>query len=458
MTFHDSDLNSPKFGDGFKKIWAWIKNLMNIKDDAEVEGTIKGIKDGIEFKGTNVWILICSIIMASIGLNINAVGVIIGAMLIAPLMGPILGVGLSVGTNDFTTLKTSVKAFGVMTGIGLFTSWIYFLISPLDGETSELLSRTSPTFLDALVALFGGLAGIVAGSRKEKSNVIPGVAIATALMPPLCTAGYGLAMGNFNYFLGAGYLFILNSVLIALATYLGVRYLHFPKVHQVTDAQESKAKKIIALFAFVVLIPSGFILYSVTQESLFNLRAEEFITEVVTYEGSEIITQKLIYEGEKPIIEVFTIGERIPAETIETWEKQLPAYGLYAELQIFQSKDEEIDMDKYMDDAKAGIMQDLYKAQSDQLHSKDEKIKFLEKELIKYEQAKIPLDKLDKEIRVNYPTVNKFAYSNAIEYTTNSTDTITTFMVNWKGQPQPYKLSSWLEVRLEVDTVRILQY
>lgn len=457
MTYHDSDANSPNFGDGFKKIWTWIKNLMNIKDDAEVEGTIKGIKDGIEFKGTNVWILICSIIMASIGLNINAVGVIIGAMLIAPLMGPILGMGLSVGTNDFETLKTSLKAFGIMTAIGLITSTVYFMVSPIKAETSEILGRTAPTFLDALVALFGGLAGIVAGSRKEKSNVIPGVAIATALMPPLCTAGYGIAMGNSAYFMGAAYLFILNSVLIALATYLGVKYLEFPTVHLVDAVQDKKVKRIITVFTIIVLVPSGFILYNVTNESLFSSRADSYIDEVVNYDGMEIINHKLTYNSDSSTIEVFTIGERVPDKTILSWKNQLSSYKLLnTKLEVFQNKEQDIDLaGKLLENAREGLIKDIYDRQADQMKSKDEKIKFLEAELVKHEEKKIPFARISKEISVNYPEISEFSCG-----TTHITDTSTiyTFIVKWEGTPRDKVLGEWLKVRLDKDTVRVLNY
>ncbi|MEM7036186.1 MAG: DUF389 domain-containing protein, partial [Bacteroidota bacterium] len=208
--------------------------VINIKHTTDVEGTITTINGGIEVKGYNIWILVASAVLACIGLDTNSVAVIIGAMLISPLMSPILGIGLSVGINDQKTLQNALYNFGVAVGVSLLAAFVYFLVTPLGRETAEMAARTKPTVLDIMVGFFGGVAGIVAGSRKEKTNAIPGVAIATALMPPLCVAGYGLAKMNMNYFAGAFYLFFLNSVFIALSTFLIVRYLNFPLKERIT--------------------------------------------------------------------------------------------------------------------------------------------------------------------------------------------------------------------------------
>ena len=198
----------------------FFKELVDIRDETDREATIEGVKKDISFKGHNVWILIFSIFVASIGLNVSSTAVVIGAMLISPLMGPIVGLGLSVAINDVDTLKRSLINLGVMVAISVMTAYLYFLISPLTKETPELIARTYPTILDVLIAIFGGLALIVAKTKKgTMASVIFGVAIATALMPPLCTVGYGLAIGNLNYAGGALYLFTINSVFIALTTF-----------------------------------------------------------------------------------------------------------------------------------------------------------------------------------------------------------------------------------------------
>ena len=220
-------------------IKSFLGEYLDLKKDKDNErATVDSIRKGVEFKGANLWILIFAIFMASLGLNVNSTAVIIGAMLISPLMGPIMGVGLSVGLNDFELMKRSLKSFLITTAFSVTTATIFFFLAPIAGSQSELLARTSPTIYDVFIALFGGLAGVVALSTKEKGNVIPGVAIATALMPPLCTAGYGLASGNLIYFLGAFYLYFINSVFISLATFLGVRVMHFQRKEFVDKTRE----------------------------------------------------------------------------------------------------------------------------------------------------------------------------------------------------------------------------
>ena len=211
-----------KFGIDKFKLWFNLRSEMEGFDEIHED-----IEKGIVFKGTNLWILMFAIVVASVGLNVNSTAVIIGAMLISPLMGPINGIGYSLATYDFELFRKALKNFLFAVGVGLFTSTVYFVISPINQAHSELLARTSPTIYDVLIAFFGGLAGIVAMSSKMKGNVIPGVAIATALMPPLCTAGYGLATLQFNFFFGAFYLFTINTVFIAFASLLVCQYLNF---------------------------------------------------------------------------------------------------------------------------------------------------------------------------------------------------------------------------------------
>ncbi|MCB0501280.1 MAG: DUF389 domain-containing protein, partial [Bacteroidetes bacterium] len=205
-----------------------LKNIIDLRDGLDRYGTITSIRKNIHLKGNNVWMLVCSIMVASIGLDQSSVAVIIGGMLISPLMYPILGLGLSVAMNDKENLIKSVKNFSIAVVVALVTSVIYFAITPFGMENSEILARTQPDLRDVFVGFFGGIAGIVAGSRKDVSSAIPGVAIATALLPPLCVAGYGLANFDLVIFGGAFYLFLMNTFFIMIATYLVVRYLKFP--------------------------------------------------------------------------------------------------------------------------------------------------------------------------------------------------------------------------------------
>ena len=237
-------------------VWRIIKkfldDLFNLHEDKErEETTIAEVRKNVEFRGTNLYILIFAIFIASIGLNVNSTAVIIGAMLISPLMGPIIGIGVGAGINDIGLIRKALKNLGIAVLISVITSTVYFYLTPLHEAQSELLARTYPTLWDVLIAFFGGLTGIVAGSRKEKSNAIPGVAIATALMPPLCTAGYGLANGNLFYFVGAFYLFFINSVFITVSTFLIVRFLKYPKHQFETPKREKQVKRYILIFVLI---------------------------------------------------------------------------------------------------------------------------------------------------------------------------------------------------------------
>ncbi len=264
--------------------WDYVKRLIKkyvyVYDQIDTESAAERIRSGIWFRGPNVWILAFSIVIASVGLNVNSTAVIIGAMLISPLMGPIVGTGLALGTNDTDLLKQSAKNLLIMVVIALVASTLYFILSPLSlANPTELEARTSPTIYDVLIALFGGLAGIFESSRKERGTVLSGVAIATALMPPLCTAGYGLAHLNFHYFFGAMYLFIINGVFITLATYLMVKYLRFKTVSGIDAAQSKKRRNLISIILAIVLIPSIYSAINLVMDNNFQRNVESFVEE-----------------------------------------------------------------------------------------------------------------------------------------------------------------------------------
>ena len=252
-------------------IFSRIRQIANIKDHIDIQAAHTAIVSNIAFKGPNVWILALAIIIASVGLNVNSIPVIIGAMLISPLMGPIMGIGLALGINDTDLLKKSFTNLLIMTGISIMASTFFFTISPLSlEEPTELLARTNPTIYDVFIALFGGFAVIIEVCRKEKGTVIAGAAIATALMPPLCTAGFGLATGSFSYFMGACYLYFINSVFIALATFITVRVLHFPFAKFSDPQKQNKVHKIITAFTVILILPSIWSAFIVIKENNFN--------------------------------------------------------------------------------------------------------------------------------------------------------------------------------------------
>ena len=429
-------------------------NDANINHE-EVRNNI--LKD-IPFKGYNVWILICSIVICSVGLNINSTAVVIGAMLISPLMGPILGLGLSIGTNDLDNLKSSIKNFLIALGVSLLTSTIFFLVSPLHDAQSELLARTQPTFLDALIAIFGGLAGIIAVSRKDASNVFPGVAIATALMPPICTAGYGIANGNMHFFLGALYLFLLNSVFISISTLVIVRYLHFPFISFVDKQMEKKVKRYIIIISAVIIIPSAYLFFEVTQESIFYARADKFTKETFIYKGSEVINHKFIYNKEGSTIEIFMIGKHIPDEVIWAWKQELKNTDLNnTVLKIIQNKDNSDELAGSIGSkVKTGIIEELYQKNYVDLQAKNTEIDSLKKEIKLLQGKSFDWNQLKKEIFIQYPQLDNLSYSKSINISPNQIDTIPTLIPIWKEEDKSIQLKNWLEIRLGENNIRIV--
>ncbi len=460
--------------EAFLKFKDFLYHTLNFREGSDISGTIEGIKKDIDFKGPSVWILICSIFIASIGLNVNSAPAIIGAMLISPLMGPILGVGLSIGTNDWQTLKRSLNNVGIAVVVSMLTSYVYFTLTPLQDIQSELLARTNPTILDVMIALFGGFAGIIAGSRKEKTNVIPGVAIATALMPPLCTAGYGLAMGNWKFFFGAFYLFFINSVIICMATFLIVRYLHFPLVSWVNAKSKRKYRIYLSMFLFVIVIPSAIIFFDVIKESIFTRNAEKFISENFHLKETEVINKNLLYADSVSSIEVFLIGEPLDAPTQTALRNKLPDYGLEnTKLTIFQNKDISNNFQAMegavTEHVKTGIIEEMYRKNEALMQDKDEKIKYLENELISIQQDSLPRISLKKEVAIQYPFVQQMLYANAQNITNKKERDVPSILVHfspdWKKKNRYKKrevakdqLKSWLQVRLKLDTLILIEY
>ena len=266
----------------FHQLWMRAKRTIRyysfIFDEIDTESAAQRIKSSIWFRGPNAWILAFAIVLASVGLNVNSTVVIIGAMLVSPLMGPIIGAGLALGTNDVDLLKSAGKNLLAMVIISLLASTLFFILSPLSlVNPTELEARTSPTIYDVLIAFFGGMAGILENSRKERGTVLSGVAIATALMPPLCTAGYGLAHLNMHFFFGALYLFVINSVFIALATYFMVKYLDFPTVSGVSEELASRRRKAISTILVIILVPSIWSAFSLIRSNNFERNVQNFV-------------------------------------------------------------------------------------------------------------------------------------------------------------------------------------
>lgn len=447
----------------------FLSELLNIRTNTDQEATKEAIIADIPFKGHTSWILICSIFIASIGLNANSTAVVIGAMLISPLMGPILGIGMSIGINDIDTLKRSLKNFTVMVVLSVLTAFLFFKFFPLRDESSELLARTAPDIRDVLIAFFGGLALVIARAKKgTMASVIFGVAIATALMPPLCTVGFGLAIGNWEYATGAMYLFTINTIFIALATFLIIKFLRFPMVRYVNSKKRRLIAKLASLVAVLVMIPAGITFYSVFQESLFKREANSFINEkIAPYQFSgegrflEDFTDIEFNDGVDPLLEIVFMGnETVPDNVIATWKNQMNEYPKLkgSALNVVQgSKNEAANELKYVNE--------LYESQKNQLSSKDEKIALLESELMRLNKGakgQIPFAEVSLEAKTNYENLYRLGYSYLISTDFTKTDTIPVFEVTWKKEAKRFetekdakKLFEWLKLRLKNQNIKM---
>ena len=445
-----------------KGIKEFLRELLDIHDDTDRETTMETVKRDISFKGHNAWILVFSIFVASIGLNVSSTAVVIGAMLISPLMGPIVGVGFSVAINDIDTLKRSLVNLGVMVFLSVLTAYLYFLISPIKEETPELVARTYPTILDVLVAIFGGMALIVAKTKKGAiASVIMGVAIATALMPPLCTVGYGLATAQWNYAGGALYLFSINSVFIALSTFLMAKLLRFPLVKYANSKHRRNTARLASLIAILVTIPSIILFVNLLREQVFVSKTREFVHEVINYPGAEVVKYSQDYKTK--IIEIYLIGRTVPEEQIDQWVQeinQVPSFEGVV-LEVHQGSDQSSEMaSRLSTQVRAGILEDLYVRNQQLVEDKDERIQLLEQELLKYRSAGIPFESISKEARINYSGIQEMSYANSLVTNFSKIDTIPTFNVKWASnlnaaarKSEMNKLEQWLQLRLSLDTL-----
>ncbi|MDO5383760.1 MAG: TIGR00341 family protein [Rikenellaceae bacterium] len=424
-------------------------------DKASEEEVVDNIRKGVEFKGTNLWVLIFATFVASLGLNVNSTAVIIGAMLISPLMGPIMGMGLSVGINDFELLKRSLRNFGFMVLASIFTSTLYFFISPLSGAQSELLARTTPTTYDVLIAFFGGLAGIVAQSRKDRtSTVIPGVAIATALMPPLCTAGFGLATLQFKYFIGAFYLFFINTVFIAIATFIVVRFLHYSKKEFVDKNREMRVRRSILLIVLVTIIPSVVIGYRIVKRSLFENDVKRYVNTVFQFPKTKVIEHTGIYRPDngESYVEIYLIGEPISDEMIENARLQMPQYNLRDIRLVVRQSGE-------TDNLNFSTLQTGYQ---ELLSEKNIRIRELETKLSAFATDTLAVRDITVEMRTLVPDLHDVTLSKAVRYNTDKTpaDTLVLCVMHLnKGKKlaagERERIEQWLRVRTKTDSLKL---
>ncbi len=443
-----------------RQIIFFLKTRFSLHKDKEDETEIMdSIRKGIDFQGINVWILVFAIFLASIGLNVNSTAVIIGAMLISPLMGPIMGVGLGLGIFDFDLVKSAAKNLAVMVVVSLTASTIYFSLSPLSQAQSELLSRTTPTIWDVLIAMFGGLAGIVAGSSKEKGTVIPGVAIATALMPPLCTAGFGIAHGDLKFFIGAFYLFCINAVFISVSAFVVVRLLKFSKHTFVDKRAERKIKNVITIIVLITVIPSVYIAYVTVKKAVFEQRATAFITNEFRFEKTLVLTQHIDFENNR--IDLMLIGDPVPKDSIEILKEKTSAYKLTGiTLNISQGINDNTAIN--VNALKSGIIQDVYARNEKVLDEKDRIILGLQNEVLAYKRREFPVGDIAKELNALNENIRSVSIQRNAFYNLKSqkADTLTTVYVDFLRKPsvsESRKIEQWLKVRTLSDTIKFIR-
>ena len=432
-------------------------DLRQEKEDEEE--TIESLKKGVEFRGTNLWVLIFAIFLASLGLNTNSTAVIIGAMLISPLMGPIMGFGLGLGITDFDLVKRSLRNYLTATLFSVVTATIYFLISPISEAQSELLARTSPTIYDVLIAFFGGLAGIVAGSTKSKGNVIPGVAIATALMPPLCTAGFGLATGNLSYFLGAFYLYFINTVFISLSTYIVVRVLKYPNKEFLDKKRAMVVRRYMMIIVTCTIIPSLYLTYRVLRNTVFDEQVRSFVNKELDFPNTQVLSRTVAVDtAGRKALNVVLLGDEVPDMMIETARARMRDYGLGGiGLNIQQGFGSDVDINEL----KSVLMKDLYKNNEELIQAQAVQIDSLKHTVDRYRRASHLALSLTPELRVLYPQVERLACTPTIIANTvqDKPDTVLLVYVKVKNALTPdeqRKLSQWMGARTEEKNIKLI--
>jgi len=452
----------------FFSLFSFLKEVLDFRKDTDKEATLISIKNDISIKGPTAWILICSIFVASVGLNANSIPVVIGAMLISPLMGPILGFGMSIAINDLETLKKSLINFTVMVVLSVLTAYLFFAFFPLREESSELLSRTKPDIRDVLIAFFGGLALIIARTKKGPiSSVVFGVAIATALMPPLCTVGFGLATGKLSFALGAMYLFMINTLYIVLATYVVVKLLRFPMINYANSKRRTTIARLVTIFSVLMLIPAFFTFSGVLNESKFKNSANDFLrieldglknndylekTAVINYNYNNMSSNFVwpwLDKKSKIVLNTFGL-EPISSETIALLKAKLKKYpNLSLTDLVFNQQEIQNDFKeqkRFLSELKSRDSLDLIN-KSNQIEILTNKLNRLEK----LENNNLFYQSILNEVKFNHELIQRVNYSFLISLN----DTITVFTTKWKDDfsyeeinSEEIKLKKWLKFKL----------
>lgn len=443
----------------FSKVKDYLSDIVSLNNHIDTDKASQYIRSNIDIKGPNAYILAFAIVVASVGLNINSIPVIIGAMLISPLMGPIFGIGYGLGTNDTSFLKTAFKNLVIMVVISIVASGLFFLISPLELENpTELLARTNPTIYDVLIALFGGFAGIVEISRRDKGTVISGVAIATALMPPLCTAGFGLASGNLKYFAGAMYLFFINSIFIAIATFLTVKYLKFPMATFTDPAKKKRVSRWVAALTIIIVIPSVYSAIIMIRENNFNQTVKEFIAKNKELTNSYIYDYATYTHSKPPKLELYIAGEALSQQDLNALYRSAHEFDLTDD-QLIISQRAATDQ-KDMTDRVA--IQSIYERSDEEIRKREEIISDMRKELHEYQSRELPYEQITNELIAQYPSLSDVTLTRGYSISTDSLGRSEEVIIILKAkksisQENMEKLRKWLIVRLDFQNIKLLQ-
>ncbi|MBN8583941.1 MAG: DUF389 domain-containing protein [Ignavibacteria bacterium] len=440
---------------------AKFQDYFDLKSDTDKVNTVASIKSAIPMRGANLWYLICSALLASIGLDVNSPAIIIGAMLISPLMSPILGIGLSFGIHDKESILISVKEFTIAVVLSILTSTAYFLVSPLGSPTTEILARTNPTLLDVGVAFFGGVAGIVAGSRSKAANAIPGVAIATALMPPICSAGFGLASGNAKIFFGAIYLFFINAVFISLSVYFIVRFLRFPYKVYPNAATKKRMRFVVMALVLLITVPSIYIFYGIIIEARTNAKINIFINRNVASDKTNVLRWNSIRKGDSTTLKILLAGEQIDSLKLDSLSKKMSSFGLNdMKLSIIQVGL----VDEHEGEETRNTIIELAEL-SKRLDENVKRTEQLEEKLNYYTNDSIIFSQSAAELKSNYPDIENIKFEKSVE--NNYTDSlkvrvIPSFTINWGRNISSKnrkiaieKIYAYLKEKFKTDTVII---
>ena len=440
----------------FNTVREFLKTTLNLTNDVDIQAASENIRKNIPFRGPNVYILFVAIIIASVGLNVNSIPVIIGAMLISPLMGPITGLGLGLGTNDRELVLFSIKNLLVMVGISLLAATLYFILTPLEIDNpTELLARTRPTIYDVFIALFGGLAGVLETARKEKGTVISGVAIATALMPPLCTVGYGIANLSWQYTIGALFLFSINCIFIAMAAYLMAKFLKFP----MKTVEQHRTRYFILSYALVILLAATSIFtgYHVIRENDFTKLANRFVKKNQNIGKTYIYDSQVNIDSKPYMLELRLAGETLNEDTKEMLLRDAENYGIMRS-QIVIHEDATVQVDRFNE---TEIVKNLMATNANNIQVRDDSIKVLNAQIAHYKQQELPAKQLAEELQVQLPSITRLTLAKGTVLEQNVVMSekqvvVVAHCIKMPSEEEKARVYEWLKIRLQIQDLEII--